>query len=599
MNNNIKKGFPLIVQQARKEYVNRNYSQAWRLYKRLSRKIGPQFFKANLYACQSREPVRIILICDRDYALPTYIAAFSIINNFDKVNKLFLHIVICDTPEWIITLFKRLQSHNISIEIIKLNNRFSTFKIHTDGFHVSSTAIIKFEIPNILKSIDRVLYLDGDIIVKKDISEVFYTDIRNKYAGVVKDMKPILKYRPNILIRLDIQSHRSYFNSGVLLLNLAKLREDDMINRLFWYRIHGINNFMDQDAFNVTFQDNVEYMSLYFNTLVSLPDEFDTAEISKYYNLHEDFSSFDEIIDKSYITHFTSKKKPWNSKCTNFKLWDKYFEDSKLIENVKASLQNTILENVIISLTTYPPRIDSVHNTLKSLLNQSIKAEKIILWLAEEDFPKGEEDLPESLKEMREHGIIIGWYKSNLHSSLKLIPTLKKYSESIIVTADDDILYQEDWLLHLYISYIFNPSAIHCHRIHQVRIDRDKKVLPYNLWGWTVRTRIPSYCNFLTGVGGVLYPPHSLDEDVFREDLYMKLCPTGDDIWFWAMALLHGTKIQQVWFSTSSLDFVDGTQDTAMWKDNVKGENHNDEMIKNIFAYYPKLLDIIRFERWL
>ena len=49
---------------------------------------------------------------------------------------------------------------------------------------------------------------------------------------------------------------------------------------------------------------------------------------------------------------------------------------------------------------------------------------------------------------------------------------------------------------------------------------------------------------FFTGLGGVLYPPNSLDIRVLNEEKFSMLCPSGDDIWFWGHALLKGTKIK-------------------------------------------------------
>lgn len=119
---------------------------------------------------------------------------------------------------------------------------------------------------------------------------------------------------------------------------------------------------------------------------------------------------------------------------------------------------------LIVSLTSYPARIETVNQTIKSILNQSIKADKVILWLAPEQFPNKEKDLPEQLLSLRAKGLTIDWYH-DIKSYKKLIPTLKKYPDAIIVTADDDNIYAVNWLEKLYNSYIKHPQDISCHRI--------------------------------------------------------------------------------------------------------------------------------------
>ncbi len=70
-----------------------------------------------------------------------------------------------------------------------------------------------------------------------------------------------MKHKPSILKKLSIEKHRGYFNSGVMLLNLAAMRRDEITKKLFDYREHGINFFMDQDALNVVFRDEVKFLS--------------------------------------------------------------------------------------------------------------------------------------------------------------------------------------------------------------------------------------------------------------------------------------------------------------------------------------------------
>lgn len=587
------------VCEAQKAFRAKQYSTALKSYEKVAREIGEKNFKANIKICKSRicnDPVNIVFICDENYAIPTYVSIYSLVKNRDMSKKYSIFIVTHNLSKVSSNLFTGINEVNIDINIVCCSDKFNEFKINKKDFHVSTSAILKFELPQLLSALDKVLYLDGDVIIQKDISEFFSADIEDSYAGVIKDMKPILKYRPSMLTKLGIETHDGYFNSGVLLLNLKKMREDNATEKLFEYRRNGLNFFMDQDALNVVFGNKVKYFDLHFNTLMTLFEEFSIEQIKLYYGINDSIKSVSDIIKKSYIIHFASKHKPWNFDNRKFdEIWNKYFIQTNLFSLLEKEKKYNceLINDVVVSLTSYPKRISTVHYTIETILNQSFKASKVVLWLAEEQFPCKEEQLPDSLLTLKDKGLIISWC-SDIKSYKKLIPALKKYHKNIIVTADDDVLYHEHWLLQLISSYISSPKAIHCHRSHYINIGKDGKPLPYRDWSRNCKNdeSLLSFRNFFTGVGGVLYPPQSLSKDVLRKDLFMELCPSGDDIWFWGMALLQGTKIQRVNLSDFSLNFVGNTQKTALHKMNDQGGG-NDIMLNKFLSHYPEIVNII------
>ena len=200
---------------------------------------------------------------------------------------------------------------------------------------------------------------------------------------------------------------------------------------------------------------------------------------------------------------------------------------------------------IVVSLTSYPARITTVHMTIMTLLNQKVKPDKVVLWLAREQFPKGMAALPEKLLALQNVGLTIEW-THDIQSYKKLIPTLKLCPDAIVVTCDDDTFYPPHWLEMLMASYAKHPDCVHCHRGHTIRFDSNGKVLPFLKWEFESVSAEPSFLNFQTGIGGVLYPPHCLAAEVFNELAFMELATTCDDHWFWAMAVLNGTKIKIV-----------------------------------------------------
>lgn len=255
----------------------------------------------------------------------------------------------------------------------------------------------------------------------------------------------------------------------------------------------------------------------------------------------------------------------------------------------------TIKDKLIISLTSYPARINTVNQTIESLLNQTMKADKVILWLAPEQFPNKEKDLPPQLLDLTQKGLTIDWYH-DIKSYKKLIPTLKKYPDAIIVTADDDAIYDKNMVKSLYTEYLKEPNEIHCNRAHKIKTMMDK-ILPYNKWEKfnSIKSGQSGFNIFFTGLGGVLYPPHSLDERVKNENRYRELCPLGDDIWFWAHAVLKGTKINIIKDLTYPR-LIEGSQTIALWHQNVVN-NENDIQIQNVIKEYPEILQLLKKEK--
>lgn len=250
-------------------------------------------------------------------------------------------------------------------------------------------------------------------------------------------------------------------------------------------------------------------------------------------------------------------------------------------------LQALYSEQIIVSLTSYPARIECVADTIASLLQQSLQPQKIILWLASEQFPQGEQQLPADLLQQTEQGLQIGWCE-DLRSYKKLIPTLALHPEKVIVTADDDILYPPDWLARLLIGHLQHSEAIICHRAHQVLREPDGAFQPYAAWPKEVRAEQPSMEYLFTGNGGVLYPAGSLHADVLQKERFQALCPTGDDLWFWAMAVLNNRPVMPLQEAGESLTTVPASQAQSLWHNNVS-QGGNDAMLKNLLHHYPEL----------
>ena len=254
---------------------------------------------------------------------------------------------------------------------------------------------------------------------------------------------------------------------------------------------------------------------------------------------------------------------------------------------------------LIVSLTTFPARINKVHITIENLLTQTLKPDKLILWLTEKEFPNKEQDLPESLLRLKEYGLTISWCEY-MRSYQKIIPTLREYPDDVIVTFDDDFYYPKTILEDLYISYLRNPDQIHAHRAWHGELEGN--YLNYsscnNMYKNEEKYRNPSYFNFLMGYGGVLYPPNSLHKEVLNVERFMKVIPTHDDIWLWAMSVLGRTKTRPVNGFKMSINTIEDTQKHGLCNINKKNNTGIDagDGVNKLIGEFPELLKILKEE---
>ena len=248
---------------------------------------------------------------------------------------------------------------------------------------------------------------------------------------------------------------------------------------------------------------------------------------------------------------------------------------------------------LIVSLTSFPKRIKEIHLCIKTLLNQTYKPDAVILWLAEEQFPRKEADLPKKLLKLRKNGLTIRWC-NDIRSYKKLIPAIKEYPEAIIITTDDDVYYKKDWLQGLLGAHHQNPNDVCCYRGAKIGFKNDEffrePVTPGSCY------EIATYLHQQTGVGGVLYPPHCLVDEVLNEDVFMDIAKTNDDLWFWLMGVLNGTKVRMIGGNNFKLYYIGETQLYSLTSINDHGEQLYYQQLKAIFERYPKTLALLKEE---
>lgn len=270
--------------------------------------------------------INTCFITDDGYAMQTCIAIHSISKNRNKNNEYYVYILCNNVSKNNQEKFEQLNDNGFNIKIIELLGNDEYLKYDIKGIPASPTAIYKFSIPQILKDIDKVLYLDGDLIVKNDLEELFNYNLSGKCIGAVKDTSGLARG----LYKVFMNKKVFYFNSGVMLMDLNKMRENDYTAKLIDYRINGYNEYMDQDALNYILKDDVVELPFKYNTqllFLSICNEFD--KIYAYLSLNNNERNKEEVVKEAEIIHYSGNKKPWrHTDGAEHELWTYYYYSS-------------------------------------------------------------------------------------------------------------------------------------------------------------------------------------------------------------------------------------------------------------------------------
>ena len=235
--------------------------------------------------------------------------------------------------------------------------------------------------------------------------------------------------------------------------------------------------------------------------------------------------------------------------------------------------------DVIVSLTTFPERIGRTWIVIESLLRQTLKPKKIILTLSRLQFVS-EESLPKELISLKNENLLeIIWTEEDLRSHKKYFYAMKRYPNDIVITVDDDFIYEKNMIATLYNFHILYPTCI------VTNLALEKKGLNYHEWqNLLFSMKEPSYSIMQLGGSGVLYPASSLHPDAFSMDIILKKCPLADDIWLNTMAIINSTKILKTDYDIYPMPLL-FRFNKELYTENLLN-NKNNEQIKNLEDLY-------------
>ena len=253
--------------------------------------------------------------------------------------------------------------------------------------------------------------------------------------------------------------------------------------------------------------------------------------------------------------------------------------------------------NVIISLTSFPARLNTIWQCIESLKRQSVTPEKIILYLSKEQVSQSE--LPSSLVNEEDDLFEIRMVDGDIRSHKKYYYAMKEYPDKIIVTTDDDVFYPPFMLSSLLEAHAQYPEDVVANNTHVIK-HSNSVVAPYIEWYNlpSNQDQIDTTPNQIQiGIGGVLYPPNSLNRDALDMDLARELSFLADDLWLFAQTIIGGHRVIKTKLNTDTIIPIAIKNDKTLTSENVL-QNKNDIQFNKLREYYLKKLgkDIINTE---
>ncbi|TYP98821.1 hypothetical protein C7447_102136 [Tenacibaculum adriaticum] len=262
-----------------------------------------------------------------------------------------------------------------------------------------------------------------------------------------------------------------------------------------------------------------------------------------------------------------------------------YYSSILRIKSIKGLTKNKKQLPVIVSMTSIIQRLSTLDIVIKGLLYQDVLPEKIVLWLHKDLKSK----IPKRLKNLEGKFFEIR-YSSLDCPHLKLVESLKAFPTKTIITSDDDFIYIDNHLNNLYEEHLKYPNCVIANKTTQIKFDENNNYKPFVDWRSKEKH---NHNNILLPLGawGVLYPPNSMPEKVYDEDLFFKLAPKADDLWFKAMTLIKNTISIEVENKPKEPIPVIGSQKVSLKQENVK--NNKNEIQWEALSNHFKLKEIL------
>ena len=276
--------------------------------------------------------VNIVFTTDVNYKnyLKTTLRSAIASKNPDSVYN--INILCVDLSKKDCNEYKKFEAKNVNINLVPVNlDSIKDVGNYEIEYRVTRADLFKFFMPDLFPDLDKILYIDVDTAIVKDLTDLYNTDLKDKFIAVVN--KPIEDY-DTILIRGKFYPKKvRKYNCGVILYNLNLWRKYGISKKLVHKKnIDEERELMTQNIFNnVLPQNKIVKLAPIYNVMIQW---YDVAMYKRYFSVFAYFPycvlhscRFEKLLDNAVIIHYLDREKAWERRNDLSNYWLKYVKD--------------------------------------------------------------------------------------------------------------------------------------------------------------------------------------------------------------------------------------------------------------------------------
>lgn len=298
--------------------------------------------------------------------------------------------------------------------------------------------------------LSRQRLVDFNIIEKDEINDINLIEPGLIVSKIFNNQKINQHYKIGIICHyVDYDCFKRYNNTNHIVINMGSENIDEILNKInscdiiLSSSLHGIvfSHSLGKPAYHIVnnrIKDSNTNKFFKFKDYYSL---FDSIEY-KNFTCSNNIIPIDEIL--KYDMHNRSISNPTTEQVSNIQ--ERFIKLLPYKENMNFNFNFKNDKKIFVTLTSWKKRINFVHETIKSLLNNTTKPDVIYLNLSSDEFKNMYDELPEELLELyNTKQIIINWVEEDTKVFKKVLPILQYLNDDdIIIQVDDDIVYPEN-----------------------------------------------------------------------------------------------------------------------------------------------------------
>lgn len=251
--------------------------------------------------------IPVVFISDDNFIMPTCVAITSLLVNKTIDTQYDVYIIMAECSDASYEKINELKEFGSPINLVRAS--LDEYRDIKQLAHISIACLLKFDVSELVPAYDKLLYLDGDIIVRGDLSDLYNIELGDYYAAGVKELGNMKEETGNV-------------NAGIMLFNAKRIRDEKLNLKMREVRRGlGDRGSMDQQTYNIVTGKHYLYEDIRYNCVPPRIVDMDAKNIERLnevYNSH--YLSAQDVIDKAVIIHYASGEKPWKY---TFKPWAK------------------------------------------------------------------------------------------------------------------------------------------------------------------------------------------------------------------------------------------------------------------------------------